>query len=444
MRASTDGQRRVRGGAVRGSTRKGATPRRGWYEGAVSDPFFHTWQAQRGAKGLELRGGEGVWLETASGRVLDFGALVYQVNPGHGHRRIAEAIAAQATRLAVAPPNAVYPEKRELAERLLAKAPKGFTKVLFTLGGSDANENALKIARLVTGRYKAIARYRGYHGATFGAVSLSGDWRRQAVEPGLPGIVHVLDLDPTITGTQIPRVMELEGNVGAVFLESVVGANGVLIPPKGYYEEVRAACDRHGALLVIDEVLAGFGRTGKLFGFEHWDFTPDMITCGKALTGGYGTLGAVLVHERVAERFEEHVLACGLTHHAHPIGVAAALETLRVYDDEKLVENAAALEPRMRAGLLALRGRFSEIVGDVRGLGLLFAMELRLGDARRASLSAALREEKLHAHLKGPKEIRVPEGFPESALVLSPPLCLTAEELDEGVARIGRALAKVA
>ena len=213
----------------------------------MSDPFFHTWQAQRGAKPFELRGGEGVWLETASGRVLDFGALVYQVNPGHGHRRIAEAIAAQATRLAVAPPNAIYPEKRELAERLLAKAPKGFTKVLFTLGGSDANENALKIARLVTSRYKAIARYRGYHGATFGAVSLSGDWRRQAVEPGLPGIVHVLDLDPTITGTQIPRVMELEGNVGAVFLESVVGANGVLIPPKGYYEEVRAACDRHGA-----------------------------------------------------------------------------------------------------------------------------------------------------------------------------------------------------
>ncbi|MCB9604687.1 MAG: aminotransferase class III-fold pyridoxal phosphate-dependent enzyme [Sandaracinus sp.] len=409
----------------------------------MSDPFFHTWQAQRGAKPFELRGGEGVWLETASGRVLDFGALVYQVNPGHGHRRIVDAVSDQAQRLAVAPPNAHYPEKRELAERLLAKAPPGFTKVLFTLGGSDANENALKIARMVTGRYKAIARYRGYHGATFGAVSLSGDWRRQAVEPGLPGIVHVLDLDPTVKGTQIPRVLELEGNVGAVFLESVVGANGVLIPPRGYYEEVRAACDRSGALLVIDEVLAGFGRTGKYFGLEHWDFTPDMITCGKALTGGYGTLGAVLVHERVAERFEEYVLACGLTHHAHPIGVAAALETLKVYDDEKLVQNAAGLEATLRAKLEALRPRFGALFGEIRGLGLLFAIELRLDDAKRAAFGAALREEKLHAHLKGPKEIRAPEGHPSSALVLSPPLCATEEDLTEGVARIERALAKV-
>lgn len=410
----------------------------------MSEPFFYTWQAQRGAKPFELRGGDGVWLETDRGRVLDLGALVYQVNAGHGHRRITDAIAGQAARLAVAPPNASYPEKRELAERLLAKAPKGFTKVLFTLGGSDANENALKIARMVTGRYKAVARYRGYHGATFGAVSLSGDWRRQAVEPGMPGIVHVLDLDPTVLGTQIPRVLELEGQVGAVFLESIVGANGVLIPPKGYYEEVRAACDRHGALLVIDEVLAGFGRTGKFFGLEHWDFTPDMITCGKALTGGYGTLGAVLVHERVADRFEEQVLACGLTHHAHPIGVAAALEALRVYDDEGLVENAAAMEAPLRVGLEALKAKHPGLVGEVRGLGLLFAMELRLDDARRSALVAALREEKVHVHLKGPREIRAPEGFPESALVLSPPLCAKESELDEGVARIGRALAEIA
>jgi taurine--2-oxoglutarate transaminase len=195
---------------------------------------------------------------------------------------------------------------------------------------------------------------------------------------------------------------------------------------------------------VLDEVLTGFGRTGRFFGFEHWDVTPDMITCGKALTGGYGTLGAVLVHERVAERFEEHVLACGITHHAHPIGVAAALEALRVYDDEKLVENAAALEAPLRAKLLALRERFPTMIGDVRGLGLLFALELELDDARRGALSLAFRAEKIHVHLKGPSEIRAPRGFPSTALVLSPPLCATESDVNEGIARIERALAKVA
>ncbi|MBX3251618.1 MAG: aminotransferase class III-fold pyridoxal phosphate-dependent enzyme, partial [Myxococcales bacterium] len=310
----------------------------------VSDPFFYTWQAQRNARALELLGGDGVWIDTNEGRLLDLGALVYQVNAGHGHRRIIAAIQAQADKLCVAPPNASYPAKRALAEALLEKAPPGFSRVFFTLGGSDANENALKIARMVTGRHKTIARYRSYHGATLGAVSLSGDWRRTEVEPALPGVVHVMDLDHGVEGTQIPRTLELEEQVGAVFLESIVGANGVLVAPVGYYEAVRAACDRHGALLVIDEVLAGFGRTGRYWGLQHWDVIPDMITCGKALTSGYGTLGAVLVHDRVASVFDDRVLACGLTHYAHPLSVAAALEAMRVYDDEGLVDHAAALE----------------------------------------------------------------------------------------------------
>ncbi|MEO0322672.1 MAG: aminotransferase class III-fold pyridoxal phosphate-dependent enzyme [Myxococcota bacterium] len=403
-------------------------------------PFFYTWQAQRGAAPLELERAEGVWLHTPEGPVLDLGSLTYQSNLGHGHPRLIDAVRRQAGELCESAPHAVYPAKIELAEGLLAKAPPGFSKVFFCLGGSDANENALKIARLVTGRYKALARYRSYHGATLGAAALSGDWRRAPIEPGPPGMIHVLDLDESLgdARTQIPRVLALEENVGAVFLEPVVGANGVLIPPPGYFAEVRAACDAHGALLVCDEVLTGFGRTGRFFALEHQDAMPDLITCGKAITAGYGVLGAVLVHERVARVFEEQVLVAGLTHYAHPLGVAAALEALRVYADEGLVERAARLEAPLRAGLQRLVERHGPATGE-RTLGLLAALDLDLDDARRERFAAALRAARVHAHLKGPRQLR----RPGAALVLSPPLTISEEELAEGFSRIDGALAQL-
>ncbi len=397
-------------------------------------PFFFTWQRQRGARGLHLRGGSGVHFETDEGRFLDLGALVYQANAGHGQQRIIDAIKAQADELCLSTPQAIYPAKEALAEALLAKAPEGFSKVFFTLGGSDANENALKIARLFTGRYKVISRYRSYHGATFGASSLTGDWRRAAIEPGIPGAIHVMDLDDGVEGTQIPRVLELEENVGAVFLEPVVGANGVLIPPEGYFQQVREACDRHGALLVCDEVLTGFGRCGSFFAFERFGAQPDLITCGKAITGGYGTLGAVLVHDRVARFFDDEELVCGLTHYAHPLAVAAALETLRVYDDEGMVANAAALEAPLKDALDGLKGT------NPRALGLLGAVDLDLSTDGLKALSEALRKRRVHAHLKGPRQLRRERG---GAVVISPPLCITEEELRGGLERVGEAIDEV-
>lgn len=405
----------------------------------MSHPYFFTWQAQRGAEPIALEGGRGAWMQVAGRAVLDLGALVYQANAGHGHARIVEAVKAQADELCLTMPSADYPAKRELAEQLLAKAPPGFSKVFFCLGGSEANENALKIARLHTGRYKAVSRYRSYHGATLGAVSLTGDWRRAEVEPGIPGVVHVLDLDDGVPGTQIPRVLELEGDVGAVFLEPVVGANGVLIPPAGYFDEVRRSCDRHGALLVIDEVLTGFGRTGRFFAHEHFGVTPDLITVGKALTAGYGVLGAVLVHERVARTFEERVLACGLTNYAHPLGVAAAREALRVYDDEGLVQNAADLGPLLGELCADLVARFP-FAQRHRSLGLLAGVDLDLSDAELQRLRAALWTHDVFAHVKGSRQMRRPGG----ALVLSPPLCVTADELREGFQRLAAALQDVA
>ena len=407
---------------------------------AMTHPFFFTWQAQQGAKPIEITGGEGAYFDTPEGRILDLGGLIYQMNAGHGERRIIDAVKAQADKLCVSVPSAVYEEKTALAEALLAKAPPGFDRVFFCLGGSDANEHALKIARLMTGRYKVVSRYRSYHGSSMGAVSMTGDWRRTAVEPGLVGAVHVTDLDADAGdlphGTAIPRTLALEENVAAVFLEPIVGANGVLIPPEGYFPAVREACDAHGALLVADEVLVGFGRTGKFFALEHFGVTPDLITCGKALTAGYGVLGAVLVHERVSRHFEANTLATGLTHYAHPLGVAAALAAMRVYDEDKLTERAANMEGPLRA---MLAGLTAPCVRGHRVKGLLAGIDLDLNAAQLNELRAALWRRGLHVHVKGEKQLRAPGG----ALVLSPPLNIRQEELAKGLEGIQDALMEV-
>jgi taurine---2-oxoglutarate transaminase len=411
----------------------------------VSDyPFFFTWSAQNAAKPLELTGGEGAWFTTADGgRWLDLGALSYQVNVGHGNRRIVDAIKRQADALCLSSPNAVFPAKLELARRLLALAGPGFSKVFFTLGGAEANENALKIARLVTGRLKNIARYRSYHGASMGALSLTGDWRRAPVEPGLPGVIHVQDCycDRCPFGqrvetcrrecaTNIGDVMQLEGprSVAAVFLEPVPGANGVLVPPPEYWPLVRAACDAEGALLVADEVLTGFGRTGRAFGFQHWNVVPDMITVAKGLASGYGTIGAVIVHERIAQHFDERVLACGLTYYAHPLACAAALETLAVYEDEHLFENAARLGPTLRRELDAIAARLAAKT-FARSLGLLGALEIEAPAAAWTALGRELAARRLSLHVDGKR----------GTAIFSPPLCIAEQELVTGMRAFGDA-----
>jgi len=404
-------------------------------------PFFFTWTAQQGAKPLELTGGEGAWFTTGDGgRWLDLGALSYQVNVGHGNRRIVEAIKRQADQLCISAPNAVFPAKTELANRLLAMAGPQFTKVFFTLGGAEANENALKIARLFTGRLKNIARYRSYHGASMGAVALTGDWRRPAIEPALPGVVHVQDCycDRCPFGkrvescarecaTNIGDVMKLEQGVSAVFLEPVPGANGVLVPPPEYWPIVRRACDEAGALLVADEVLTGFGRTGKPFGFQHWDVVPDLITVAKGLASGYATIGAVIVHERIAKYFEDHVLAAGLTYYAHPTACAAAVETMKVYDDERLYENAARLGPVLRRELDAVAARIGR--GFVRSLGLLGALEVDAPLAQWGVLGKELAARRLSLHVDGKR----------ATAIFAPPLCISEQELVTGMRAFGDA-----
>ncbi|WP_428263695.1 aspartate aminotransferase family protein [Haliangium sp.] len=411
-------------------------------------PFFFTWTDQRRAVPIHLTGGDGAFVDTADGgRWLDLASFSFQANLGHGHPRMRAALAKQAEELCVVMPNAIFPAKQELAQRLLELAPEGFSRVFFTLGGAEAIENALKIARLVTGRHKLISRYRSYHGASMGALSLSGDWRRPPLEPGLAGVVHALDCycDRCPFGHKVDTcqrecarhigdLLQLEGprSVAAVVLETVVGANGVLIPPSEYWPMVREACDRHGTLLVADEVLSGFGRTGRCFAFEHFDVVPDMICLAKGLTGGYAPLGAVLVHDRVARHFDDNVLACGLTNYAHPLGCAAGVEALAIYADEGLFERAAALGPTLLTDLRAALPAGHAAIGPSRGIGLLAAVELDLPASGWKALAAGLDARRLFVHL-----------YPSrGTVVFAPPLCIAEADMKAGLAGFGEALAE--
>jgi len=411
-------------------------------------PFFFTWSEQRSPTPLNIVSGSGAWFHTEEGADwLDLGSMVFQLNAGHGHPRIVEAVREQASALCAAAPNAVFPAKVALAERLLDMAPPGFSKVFFTLGGSDAVENALKIARLFTGRHKLLSRYRSYHGATMGALSLTGDWRRPPVEPGLPGVVRALDCycercpfgrEPGSCAREcsahIGDLLELEGagTVAAVVLEPVPGASGVLVPPPGYWDDVRRACDEHGTLLVADEVLTGFGRTGRWLACEHMGVVPDMITLGKALTGGYAPLGAVLVHERVASHFEAHPLYAGLTGYGHPLGCAAGLAAVQVYEEEGLVARAAELGPVLLEILCGIAERAGERIPFVRGIGLLAAMEIEASGAEWQSLGVALAARHLHVHLR-----------PRLGMVLlAPPLCVAESDLRHGLGLLEEAIAE--
>jgi len=413
----------------------------------MSRPFFTTWSQQSSDPLFEILEGQGARFRTHEGWWLDFASLSYQANLGHGHPRMVDAIKRQAEKFCLCLPNHTYPAKENLARRLLELAPPGFDKVFFTLGGSEAVENALKIARLVTGRYKTISRYRSYHGASMGALSLSGDYRRPPLEPLLTGALHALDCHcyrcpfgkvvdscQRECAQQFDHIMQLEGSesVAAVFCEPIPGANGVLIPLHGYWRKLREACDRHGALLVADEVLTGFGRTGRWFGIEHEQgVVPDMITMAKGLTGGYAPLGAVLVHERVSKMFNDQKLYCGLTYYGHPLSCAAGEEALAIYQEEGLIERAASLEPLLRSGLESIAAAVQGEEADVRVRGLLGAIEWRNGTEPKwasffTTLSQQLKRERIHCYPK------IDTGM----MVIAPPLVIEESELREGLERV--------
>ncbi len=331
-----------------------------------------SWSAQNKINPIAMDHGEGIYFWDADGkRYIDFNSQLMSVNIGHGDKRVADAIAAQAHQLAFAAPQFATEVRGRLGELLATLTPGNLDTFFFTLGGAEANENALRMARITTGRQKVIAHHRSYHGATAGSISVTGDPRRWANEPGVPGVIRVLDpwrwgqTEPEPVDRQLEyleEVIQYEGphTIAAFILETVTGTNGILIPPDGYLQGIRAICDRHGILMICDEVMAGFGRTGRWFAVDHWDVVPDLLTMAKGLTSSYLPLGAVAMKPEIAHYFDDKVYYGGLTYSAHPVSCAAAIAAVGVLRDDDMVGNAARLGPVMHDLLAGPAGAPSE------------------------------------------------------------------------------------
>jgi taurine--2-oxoglutarate transaminase len=412
---------------------------------------MYDWSAQVGLNPLPVTSAKGVHFQTADGRrFIDFNSQLMSVSAGHGDRRIIDAIKRQAEQLSYISPFMASEPRARLGRKLAELLPGDIDKVLFTLGGADANENAMKIARAVTGRPKILARYRSYHGSTGTAMQATGDPRRWPNEYSV-GVVHVMDpyhgiqrgMDSAgVALTHLEETIALEGpaTIAAFILEPVTGTNGILIPPDGYLQGVRELCDRHGILLICDEVMTGFGRTGRWFAVDHWGVVPDLITLAKGLTSSYVPLGAVGMRKKVAAHFDDHVFYGGLTYNSHPLACAAALGAIQAYEEDDMVGNAQ----RMGAVLARHHKRLMErhpCVGATRSIGLFGALEL-VRDRR--SLEPLAPFNGTSPEMKAITQAMLDAGMYTfvrwNTIMTNPPLCITEAELDEGFEILDSAL----
>ncbi|GAB7045437.1 aspartate aminotransferase family protein [Catenuloplanes indicus] len=354
---------------------------------------FHSWSAQGHIDPMPVAGGSGsTFWDYEGNHYLDFSSQFVNLNIGHGHPRVVEAICRQARKLCTVAPHFANDQRSEAAWLIAQHAPGDLDKVFFTNGGTESNEHAVRMARLVTGRPKILTGYRSYHGSTHTAMHLTGDPRRWPSDTGTAGAVHFFGPYPYRSAfhaeseaqeceralEHLEQVITLEGpqTVAAVLLEPVVGTNGLLVPPAGYLRGVREICDRYGILLIADEVMTGFGRTGRWFAVDHWDVVPDLITFAKGVNSGYVPLGGVILSERVAARFHDTPYPGGLTYSGHPLACAAAVATMHAMRDEGIVEHAAWLGEHVIGPGLRKIGEAHPSVGDVRGLGVFWALEL--------------------------------------------------------------------
>jgi taurine---2-oxoglutarate transaminase len=348
---------------------------------------IYEWSAQSKVDPIPVARAKGIYFWTPEGkRFIDFNSQLMCVNIGHGDERVIRAIQDQAAVLAYANPFMATEVRARLGAKLAEITPGDIDTFFFTNGGAEANENAIKAARWYTGRHKVLAFYRSYHGATAGAMSLTGDPRRWAAEPGMPGVIHVVN---PYHGVQrgwdtadaalayLEEVIQLEGpqTIAALIFEPVVGTNGVLVPPDGYIAGLRSLCDKHGIVMIADEVMAGFGRTGKWFSIDHWGVVPDIITMAKGLTAAYVQLGAVGLRRKIADHFRDNVFYGGLTYNSHPLACACALATIAVYEEDRLIDRAAQRGELMKTLLSDLAARH-KCVGAVRSIGLFGIVEI--------------------------------------------------------------------
>ena len=426
----------------------------------AKEHVLYSWSVQDAINPIAVAGAEGRHFWDYDGkRYLDFASQLVNVSIGHQHPKVIAAIKEQADRLCtIGPPMAS--ESRSRLGRLLAEVTPGdLTMSFFTNGGAEANENAIKLARWYTGRHKVIARYRSYHGATGGAITLTGDPRRWAAEPGIPGVVRMLDPytyrcpaghpDPCPVCTGAPHLEELlqyEGpdTVAAVILETVTGTNGIIVPPDGYLQSIRETCDRHGILLITDEVMAGFGRTGRWFGVDNWDVVPDILTVAKGINSGYVPLGAMIVREPIARWVRDKYFAGGLTYSGHPLACASAVASIEAFREEGIVEQAAASGELFRNRLAALQEGHPSI-GEVRGLGCFWGLELVRSRETREPLVPFNGTGEAAAPIMRVAKAALDRGLylmvHWNVVMVCPPLTITPEELDEGVSILDEVLA---
>ncbi|WP_409421308.1 aspartate aminotransferase family protein [Pseudaeromonas sp. ZJS20] len=417
---------------------------------------FHSWSVQSALKPLVIAGGEGCRLWDYDGKeYLDFSSQLVNTNIGHQHPKVVAAIVEQATQLATIAPATANLARGEAAKRIVNLAPEGFNKVFFTNAGADANENAIRMARLVTGRDKILSGYRSYHGNTGAAIVATGDARRVPNEYAR-GHVHFFnpylyrsEFSATTEAEEseralahLRRIIECEGpsSIAALLMESIPGTAGVLVQPAGYMQGVRALCDEFGILLILDEVMAGFGRTGRWFAFEHFGIKPDLITFAKGVNSGYVPAGGVILSDKVADFFQDRYFPGGLTYSGHPLAMAAIVATLDAMTEEQVVENADMIGKEVLGpGLAALTAKYP-LVGEVRGMGVFWAMELVSDAAKRTPLAADVMG-KIKAAL-------IAEGLlpfvVDNRIHVVPPCTVTVDEAKAGLAIIDKVLAQFA
>ncbi|RJQ41790.1 MAG: aminotransferase class III-fold pyridoxal phosphate-dependent enzyme [Anaerolineaceae bacterium] len=423
---------------------------------------FWTWSAQKEIQPIPVQRAEGVFFWDFEGkRYLDFNSMVMCSNIGHGNAQVIDAICKQARELAFAGPHMATEVRAKLLEKLCEVVPEGLNKFLFTLGGADANENAIKIARAVTGKHKILARYRSYHGASHGAVALSGDLRRVSWEPNIMGgVVHfpvtyryrddlvpdAMQLSDEVYAARhldyLEKLIHYEGtdSIAAIFLEAVTGTNGILVPPDGYLQGIRALCDRYGILMIVDEVMTGFGRTGAWFAVDHWKVKPDLMTMAKGLTSAYAPLGVVGMREDIAAYFDHRKFDSGLTYNGHPISFAAAIANIDVLQAQDLINHTRAMQPDM-LGLLNELKKKHPSVGDVRGIGLFGAIELIKDKKSGIPLGDY---GKTPTILKELQEFTLAKGLfhyiHDNLILVIPPLIISQDELEMGISILDEAL----
>lgn len=428
------------------------------------DYTIFSWSKQKNIAPIAVKYGEGVYLYDYDGkRYIDFSSGLMNVNIGHGNQRVTEAVVKQMQEVSYVTPSCVTKVRGELGKKLAEICPGDLNKAFFTLCGASSIDNAIKLARLYTGRHKILTRYQSYHGASYGAISASGDPRRLPVDAQQsPNFVH-FDLpylyrweygeDETRramsllkeTIAQLERTIAYEGpaNIAAILLEGESGSSGCLKYPVGYLKQVREICNKHGILLIMDEVMSGFGRTGKWFGFENHGIIPDMIAMAKGLTSGYLPFGCLMISAKIASKYDDAMLPLGLTYSAHPVSCAAALEMLKIYEDDNLLENAATMGNYLDAQIEKLKQKHPSI-GDWRNTGLLGCIELVKNKTTKEPMAPfnAKPDEmavmnKVAAKIK---ELGMYTFVRWSYIFIAPPLCITKEQIDEGLNIISEAI----